>query len=64
MPEPTITAPCGHPIPESWLLSEAAKINARKRSSYTGGVVWKVHRPDYSRCRCAGCNAKRIVAAK
>ena len=46
-------------IPDSVITSENAKRNARKRKSYTGGVVWAKHNPDVNNCRCQRCNTNR-----
>jgi hypothetical protein len=46
-------------VPEDVFNSEKARRNAGKRKSYSGGVAWNTHRPDYSRCRCAMCMATR-----
>jgi hypothetical protein len=48
-------------IPDAVLLSEAARRNARKRRSYTGGVVWAAHNPKTKRCRCQRCIDKRAT---
>lgn len=46
-------------IPDEVIASEHGKRNARKRSSYTGGVYWKEHNPKTPRCRCRRCMAAR-----
>lgn len=48
-------------IPDDVLRSEWARRNARKRASYTGGVVWAKHNPAVAYCRCAQCIAKRAA---
>ena len=50
-------------IPDDLLLSEAQRRRARKRQSYTGGVVWAKHNPKVQGCRCKRCIAKREKAA-
>ena len=49
-------------VPDDVLRSEWARRNARKRSSYTGGVVWAKHNPDFNGCRCQRCIDKREAA--
>jgi len=49
-------------IPDGVLKSERARRNAAKRTSYSGGVYWKRHNPDTSRCRCERCMARRQSA--
>jgi hypothetical protein len=46
-------------VPDDVLQSEMSRRNARKRKSYTGGVLWAKHNPDTKRCRCARCTKKR-----
>lgn len=46
-------------IPDDVLASEHGRRNALKRTTYTGGVFWKKHNPDTSRCRCRACMKKR-----
>jgi hypothetical protein len=46
-------------IPDSLILSEAGKRNNAKRQTRSGGAVWKIHRPKYSRCRCLECIGER-----
>src|SRR5262249_43973445 len=46
-------------IPDAVLKSERARRNAMKRKSYTGGVFWKKHNPNTSRCRCSDCMHRR-----
>ena len=46
-------------IPDKIFMSERARRNARKRRSYTGGVVWGEHNPETTRCRCMTCIAAR-----
>jgi hypothetical protein len=46
-------------IPDEVIMTERAKRNAAKRTSYSGGVVWGHHNPDTKRCRCAKCTTKR-----
>jgi len=50
--------------PDSELKSELARRNAKKRATYTGGIYWKKHNPDTSRCRCKHCMALRERAAR
>jgi len=49
-------------IPDHVLVSERARRNARKRKSYTGGILWKQHSATARACRCAQCTAKRKAA--
>lgn len=46
-------------IPDDVIVSENARRNARKRASYTGGLVWAKHNPNVKNCRCKRCIAKR-----
>ena len=46
-------------IPDEVIASENGRRNARKRETYTGGIYWKRHNPDTSRCRCHRCMDKR-----
>jgi len=46
-------------IPEDVFKSEMGRRNALKRHSYTGGVFWKKHNPNTTRCRCHKCMKKR-----
>ncbi len=46
-------------IPDEVIASENGRRNARKRSSYTGGLYWAHHNPDTPRCRCRRCMATR-----
>lgn len=52
-------------IPDDVLKSEWARRNARKRTSYTGGVVWKRHNAAAAGCRCQRCiNRRAAMEAK
>jgi hypothetical protein len=46
-------------IPDGVLKSERARRNASKRTSHSGGVYWKRHNPDTTRCRCERCMSRR-----
>jgi hypothetical protein len=46
-------------IPDSVIASEHGRRNARKRKSYTGGLVWAAHNPNVNNCRCGRCNSRR-----
>ena len=46
-------------IPDELLLSEAQRRRAKKRTTYTGGAIWKKHNPTTDRCRCMDCTKKR-----
>ena len=46
-------------IPDAVIISENGRRNARKRKTYTGGVVWAKHNPEVNNCRCQRCNARR-----
>jgi len=46
-------------VPDDVLRSEWARRNARKRASYTGGIVWKNHNPRVPGCRCVQCMVRR-----
>jgi hypothetical protein len=46
-------------IPDAVLKTERARRNAAKRTSYSGGILWKQHNPDTPRCRCATCTGRR-----
>jgi hypothetical protein len=46
-------------IPDEVIASENARRNARKRKSYSGGVVWAKHNPQAKNCRCKRCIARR-----
>ena len=48
-------------IPDDILKSERGRRNALKRESYTGGVFWKKHNPNTTRCRCRKCMKKRAA---
>jgi hypothetical protein len=48
-------------IPDTALRSEWGRRNGLKRQSYTGGIYWKKHNPNTSRCRCQRCMAKRAA---
>ena len=37
------------------LFAEVQRRRAGKRKTYSGGVVWAKHNPDYVGCRCAKC---------
>lgn len=50
-------------IPDQVIVSEHARRNARKRHSYTGGIVWAKHNPNVKNCRCANCIARRAREA-
>ena len=50
-------------IPDDVLKSERARRNAAKRASYSGGIYWKQHNPETSRCRCERCMARRFGAS-
>jgi hypothetical protein len=51
-------------IPDVVIASEHGKRNARKRKSYTGGLLWAKHNPDVSYCRCKRCTARRAKSSK
>ena len=51
-------------VPDEILLSEAGRRNGAKRQTYTGGIFWKKHNPNTSRCRCQKCMAKREKESK
>jgi hypothetical protein len=51
-------------IPDEVLKSEWASRCARKRKSYTGGIIWAKHNAKHPGCRCAKCIAKRAKAQK
>ena len=51
-------------IPYEVLASELARRNARKRQSYTGGVVWAKHNKTHPGCRCQRCIDKRARTSK
>lgn len=46
-------------IPDAVIVSENARRNARKRKSYSGGVVWSKHNAEVKNCRCQRCSARR-----
>jgi hypothetical protein len=46
-------------IPDDVIVSENARRNARKRKSYTGGLVWARHNGNRAGCRCQRCIDKR-----
>jgi len=46
-------------IPDDRLKSEWASRSARKRKSYTGGLLWAKHNPDCRNCRCQRCTNER-----
>ena len=46
-------------IPDAVLKTERARRNAAKRTSYSGGIYWKQHNPDTTRCRCQRCMNQR-----
>lgn len=46
-------------IPDAVFFSETQRRRGAKTVNRSGGAVWSKHRPDYSRCRCRACNAKR-----
>jgi hypothetical protein len=46
------------------LKSERGRRNVRRRKSYTGGVFWKKHNPNTTRCRCKDCMHAREAKAK
>jgi len=45
--------------PYDLLLAEVQRRRGAQRKTYTGGVFWKTHNPDTSRCRCKRCTSKR-----
>ena len=49
-------------IPLDVMYSQINRVRGRLRTTYTGGVYWKKHNPDTSRCRCKGCMKKRAAA--
>jgi hypothetical protein len=46
-------------IPDDVIKSENARRNAKKRASYTGGIVWRSHNPKAKGCRCESCIRSR-----
>ena len=50
-------------IPPEVLYSQVARIRARLRVSYTGGIYWKEHNPNTTRCRCKACMKQRAKRA-
>jgi hypothetical protein len=46
-------------IPDDVFMSEVQRRRARKRQTYTGGLLWKKHNPNVQNCRCVKCTAKR-----
>lgn len=51
-------------IPDDALRSEWASRNARKRKTYTGGIYWAKHNPDWPGCRCVDCIRRRLAEAR
>ena len=39
------------------------KLTSTLRHKRSGGKVWRKHRPNYSRCRCAKCHQERKQGA-
>jgi hypothetical protein len=50
---------CQHELTDAEVKALWAARNGSLRKSYTGGVVWKKHNPNTSRCRCARCTKRR-----
>ena len=53
---------CDAELTPAEIRSLNAKLNSSlvvKRSGPGPGSLWRKHREDYSRCRCAKCNERR-----
>ena len=51
-------------IPDEILKAERARRNARKRTTYTGGLYWRKHNPKAAGCRCRECMAAREAVSQ
>lgn len=48
-------------IPDDVFRSEHSRRAAKKRRTYTGGVLWSRHNPAVAACRCADCTQTRAI---